>query len=285
MTETASQPNSSAAKLSCYIMTFNSERRLAAALRSVHGVADDLLVVDSGSTDNTEQIAQDHGARFVPRPFDDFTRHRRYCVSQCRYDWILTIDSDEVLSDALRERLIRLKADLAQIEADAFGIRREWYLLGRHIHCFYPSHCPDRPIRLFRRDKASYIEGRHVHEAMTGFAHAQPIDEAILHYTADSIDDIYAKLNLYSNLAAKDAWSQGKRSSWLKIALLPWALAAKWYLVDGGWKDGMIGVVHALYVRDMVYQKWLKLKLDMGSQPDPTLDMAGPASATPAMRS
>jgi glycosyltransferase involved in cell wall biosynthesis len=248
-------------------MTFNSERRLAQTLRSLAGVADDLVVVDSGSNDGTERIARAHGARFFVRQFDDFTRQRQYSVSECLHDWVLTLDSDEVLSEALQHRLIALKSELPGTDIEAFGIRRDWYLLGRRVHCFYPSHCPDQPIRLFRRHRADYIRGRHVHEAMTGFRRSQGIDEPILHFTADSIEDAYGKMSQYSTLAAKDAMAAGQTSNWFKILTLPWLLALKWYLADGGWKDGLVGVVHALYVRDMAYQKWLKVKWDFKDGP------------------
>ena len=249
--------------LSCYVMTYNSEGRLAQALNSLGDLADELVVVDSGSTDRTESIARQHGARFFTRKLDSFTAQRLFCVAQCTHEWVLTIDADEEISDQLRGRLEELKGRLGEDGTEAFGIRRVWYFLGREVHCFYPSCCPDQPIRLFRKDKATYVHGRHVHESMTGFSRSKPLEEPILHFTAESVDEAYAKVNQYSTLAARDARAQGRRSGWIKILTLPWLLAAKWYLVNGGWKDGTVGVVHALYVRDMTYLKWLKLREDL----------------------
>ena len=252
--------------LSAYILTMNSARRLDQVLRSIHGVVDEILIVDSGSTDATPEIAARFGARFVFHRFETFTLQREFAVSRCGHDWVLALDSDEVASQPLREALLRLKAagfSRDGVVPDAFGIRREWYFLGHYMHCFYPLDCPDQPVRLFQKGKAAYIPGRHVHEGMTGFALALPIEEPLLHYTCDSIDDLYAKLNQYSTLAARDLKARQETPSWLKVAVMPLLIAANWYFRHGGWRDGAPGLVHARFVQDMVYQKYLKLKLDL----------------------
>jgi glycosyltransferase involved in cell wall biosynthesis len=254
------------AQLSVYLLTFNSARLLEQSLASLEGLADDLVVIDSGSSDQTEEIAARFGARFIRHTLTSFTDQRIFAVGQCRHDWVLTIDSDELLSPALRDRIAGMKASdfsCGGAWPDAFGIRRDWYFLNRQISCFYPSRCPDHPIRLFRKDKASYVIGRHVHEAMSGFSRAMPIEESILHYTCDSIDDMYSKINAYSTLAAKDMEAKGQRSNWIKIFIVPWLIAVRWYVGFGGWRDGAIGIIHFRYVHDMVYQKYLKLKYDL----------------------
>jgi glycosyltransferase involved in cell wall biosynthesis len=252
--------------LSAYLLTFNSARRLEQVLASIHGIADETVIIDSGSNDATQAIAARHGARFIFRKFDTFTLQREFAVTQCSHDWVLSLDSDEVASQALRETLLRLKAEGFRRDGlmpDAYAIRREWYFLGHHVHCFYPTQCPDQPVRLFQRNRAIYTPGRHVHENMTGFAQALPIEEPLLHYTCDSIDDLYAKLNQYSTLAARDLLAQNVSPGWGKVIVMPLLVAARWYFLRGGWRDGLVGLVHARFVQDMVYQKYLKLKLDL----------------------
>lgn len=251
--------------LSCYLLTYNSEVGLGGALLSLRQVADEIVVIDSGSTDLTKQIALSAGARVIYRKFEGFSAQRAYAVTQCRYPWVLSIDSDEVVSESLANRILELKRCGFRSETtcpDAFGIRREWYLLGRKIHCFYPSRCPDQPIRLFKKDHVQYSASRHVHENMTAFARSESIDEPIMHYTCNTIDQMYCKLNLYSTLAAKDFIGLGGRSSFLKIMIVPWLLWFRWYVSYGGWRDGRVGLIHARYVRDMAYQKYLKARHD-----------------------
>ncbi|HET9148704.1 MAG TPA: glycosyltransferase family 2 protein [Acetobacteraceae bacterium] len=255
--------------LSAYLLTHNSARRLDQVLAAIQDIADEIVIVDSGSSDATRAIAERHGARFVFRRFDTFTLQREFAVSQCSHEWVLSLDSDEVASPALREVLLSLKAAgfrRGGMLPDAYAIRREWYFLGHHVHCFYPSQCPDQPVRLFQRDKAAYIPGRHVHEGMTGFAQALPIEEPLLHYTCDSVDDLYSKLNQYSTLAARDLVAQKVSPGWGKVIIMPILVAAQWYFLRGGWRDGLVGLVHARFVQDMVYQKYLKLKLDLQTQ-------------------
>ncbi len=252
--------------LSAYLLTFNSARRLEQVLASIEGVADEIVIVDSGSNDATKEIAARFGARFMFRAFDTFTLQREFAVRQCAHDWVLALDSDEVASQSLRETLLRLKADGFRRDGvipDTYAIRRHWYFLGRRVHCFYPIECPDQPVRLFQKDKAIYAPGRHVHENMTGFAQAAPIEAPLLHYTCDSVDDLYAKLNQYSTLAARDLREQNVSAGWGKIAFLPPLIAAHWYFRRGGWRDGVAGLVHARFVQDMVYQKYLKLRIDL----------------------
>lgn len=249
--------------LSCYILTYNSEHRLEQVLASLAGIADELLIVDSGSTDRTLVIAEQFGARILQRPFGDFTTQRSYAVSQCAHDWILSVDSDEVASTELARRLRDLRQRNLDDDSapDAFAIRRDWYVMGRRVHCFYPSHCPDFPIRLFDRRKATYRAGRLVHEAMAGFSKAERIDEPLVHYTCDTIDQMYGKMNLYTTLAAQDLRKHG-RPSILRTLLMPWLTWFKWYVITGGWKDGVVGAILARYAADTVYQKCIKARYD-----------------------
>ena len=252
-------------QISCYILTLNRARQLQQVLSSLQGIVDDLLVVDSGSTDGTQEVAAKFGARVIHRTFDDFTTQRTFALSQCRHTWVLAIDSDEVVSPELSARLRQIKASDAS-EAndapDAYAIRREWFVLGRKVHCFYPSHCPDFPVRLFRKDRAAYLAGRQVHETIRGFRKAVRIEEPLLHYSCDSIEEMYGKIGLYTTLAARDLRAKQGRPSLAAVVLMPWIVSFKWYVVLGGWRDGIVGAILARYVADSVYQKYLKARWD-----------------------
>jgi glycosyltransferase involved in cell wall biosynthesis len=252
-----------AAQISCYILTHNRALHLEQVLASLADIPDELVVVDSGSTDGTQEIAARFGARVIHRAFDNFTAQRNFAVSQCRHDWVFTIDSDEVLSPELADRLRRLKSTIAaEDEVDAYAVRREWYVLGRRVHAFYPSHCPDYPVRLFRKSRAAYLEGRQVHETLRGFRKAERILEPLLHYSCGSVEELYGKMGLYTTLAARDLLAQGGRPSLLALLFRPPAISLKWYLWHGGWRDGSVGAILARYVYDTVYQKYLKARYD-----------------------
>ena len=251
--------------LSCYILTRNSKRRLAAVLTPLAGLVDDLLLVDSGSQDGTERVAREFGARFIFHKFENFRDQRQFALSLCGFTWVLDLDSDEVISPELRVRLLSLKAHgftASNCLPDAFGIRREWFFLGQRMRCFFPSKCPDYPLRLYRRDKVGYSMAKTVHEGLSGHERTARIDQPILHYTCDSIDQMYAKVNQYSNLLALDMNRNRVRSNWFKITVYPWLLWVRFYLIFGGWRDGYRGVIHGRYVRDTVWLKYVKLKYD-----------------------
>lgn len=249
------------------MLTLNRAAHLPQVLSSLEGIADDLLVVDSGSTDGTQDIAARFGARVIHRAFDDFTTQRTFAVSQCRHNWVLAIDSDEVVSPALSDRLRELKSSPeASMEGspDAYAIKREWFVLGRRVHSFYPSHCPDFPVRLFRKDRATYLVGRQVHETIRGFNKALRIDEPLLHYSCNSIQEMYGKVGLYTTLAARDLVAKRGRPGFGEAILMPWIVCLKWYVLNGGWRDGRVGMILARYVWDTVHLKYAKARQGEG---------------------
>lgn len=250
-------------RLSCYVLTRNSERRLIQVLSSIVNFVDDLVILDSGSSDRTLEIAKKFGARIFYRDFDNFSNQRNYGLSLCLHDWVFELDSDEVVSPALQKRLSSLKESGFSVEGvipDAFGIRREWFLLGKKVHCFYPLRCPDLPLRLFQRKKIRYQADRFVHEYPIGYQTTRKIHEEILHYSCDNAEQMYAKINQYTTLAAKEMYKAGKSPSLVKVFVYPWVVWFKYYVVFGGWKDGFVGLVHGRYVRDYVWQYLVKLR-------------------------
>lgn len=255
--------------LSCYILTCNSERRLAEVLDAVAPLADEILVVDSGSTDATHSILARYPVRVLHRDFDNFRDQRVYAEEHCAYPWILSLDSDEVLSPQLVARIRDLKAQNFSLadgsEPDGFSIRRDWFFLGRQVRNFYPVRTPEYIVRLFRKERISTRGSRIIHESVRGEqCTLVSVEEPILHYTCDSVDDLYGKVGLYTRLMAEDAASRGERSSWLRLNVYPWLIWARWYLLYGSWRDGEIGLVLCRYIRITVYLKYLKLRFRDG---------------------
>jgi len=255
-------------KLSCYILTRNSDRRLEEVLSSIVDAVDELVILDSGSTDQTQSIAETYGARFHFREFDDFRSQRNFALSLCKHDWVLELDSDEVVSPALATRISDLKHRAFHFDKktpDGFSICREWFLLGKKLNCFYPLKCPDYPVRLYQRNKVNYNVGRGIHEAPVGYKTVERIHEPILHYTCDTIDQMYAKINQYTTLLAREMYLSGQNVGWVKIFLYPWLIWFRYYVLFGGFKDGELGLIHGRYVRETVWLKMIKLKYDFSS--------------------
>ena len=254
--------------LSCYILTKNSERYLARTLAPMRDTLDDLVIVDSGSADRTAEIAAQFGARLIVRPFDNFRDQRRFALDACRYDWVLSLDSDEAPDGAFAGAIAELKARdfrVGEAAPDIFKITRRWFVLGQEIHAFYPIVSPDHPARLFRRDRVTFRDGgRMVHETPTGATStpAALIGGTVFHYSVDTIEELYAKLHLYTTLAAHDMRERGKTGRWVDILLHPAFAWARWYLLKGGWRDGWIGLMLGRYAYDYTYQKYLKLRYD-----------------------
>jgi hypothetical protein len=135
--------------LSIYVLTFNSEKYLSAILQAVAPLADDLLVVDSGSSDQTVAIATQCGARVLYRPFDDFRQQRDFAQQQCRHDHVFFLDSDEIPSPELVAHLQQLKQ--SGFQHDAYAIQRDWIVMGQQVHALYPVGCPDYPVRIIEK--------------------------------------------------------------------------------------------------------------------------------------
>lgn len=260
-----------APRISAYVLTFNSQRRLADVLAKLKLVADEIIVLDSGSTDQTAAICAEAGIRLNYNKFENFSTQRGRAIELCREPWVLEVDSDEVLSDELVSWLLEFKrATRPELtEHDGFAIRREWIVMGRKVHCFYPVTCPDEPLRLYQRALVSYgEETRRVHEYPAGLKRIGLISDPIYHFTCDSVSDMYSKVNQYTNLLAQDLLERDGRPSWFRVLVYPFIAWFVWYVIKGGWRDGWIGWVHGQYVRDTVYQKYLKARIDKSGHSD-----------------
>lgn len=253
------------ANLSVYVLTSNSERRLEQVLDAAAKISDEIVIIDSGSTDRTKEIAERFDAKFFYRKFDNFCGQRVYAESLCSNDWVLALDSDEVLSEKLIASIANLKQRLFNNNVagapDGFSIRRDWYFLGKKVNTFYPVIAPDFVVRLFNKQRISTKGSRIIHESLQiGNSSIDTIDEPIMHFSCDSIDQLYEKIDLYTKLSAQDMHQNGIQSSWIKINVFPWLIWVKWYFINGAWKDGGRGKILCKYARDTVYLKYIKLK-------------------------
>lgn len=243
--------------LSVYILTYNSERHLDKVLTAAKRVADDLLVVDSGSKDTTLEIAARHGARIAHRTFDDFRAQRLFANSLCLHQTVLFFDSDEIASDALIDEVMALKA--SGFSHDAYTVRRDWVVRGRLVHALMPVGCPDYPIRIYHRDKTDFTE-HSVHENPIGHESVGHIESPMVHHTFETNSELMRKLDLYTDLASADLLARRKWIGllWFKQWISPVGAFGKWYILRGNWRDGRVGLMLGLYAFTYTHRKYRK---------------------------
>jgi glycosyltransferase involved in cell wall biosynthesis len=241
-------------KLSAYTLTRNSERLLRRVLEPMTRVADEIVVVDSGSTDGTLDIARSLGCRVEHVPFENFRLQREKAQALCAHDRVLFLDSDEVMSEALVNAVRALK--VAGFTQDVYRMRRDWIVLGRPVHAFYPNTCPDYPIRIIDRRVVHFGRSNDVHESPAGYMSEGAIEAPLTHYSYGSRQEIEAKLDFYTSLAARDLLRLRGRPSPMPLAVGR-ALAAfgKWYFLKGSWRDGAAGLAAGRYAYRYT---WLK---------------------------
>ncbi len=240
-------------RLTATLITFNEEQNLPRVLASLADLADEIVVVDSGSTDRTREIARQHGARVLSRPFTDFAEQKNFAAAQSSNGWILSLDADEELSPELRESLWTWKQQAPTGVAYEFA-RRASYLGGwiRHSGWY-----PDRKARLYRSDRAHFV-GR-VHESLAVDGPVGRLDGGLYHYTARTFSEHVAKVDTYTTLAAEQLFAAGRRRWRLAMVLAPpWTLLHT-LILQRGFLDGYRGWLIARMAARYVFLKYRKL--------------------------
>jgi glycosyltransferase involved in cell wall biosynthesis len=241
-------------RLTATLITLNEERNLPRALASVAGLAEEVVVVDSSSRDRTVALARQHGARVFERAWTDYSEQKNFAAAQATHDWILSLDADEELSPALREEIAQWKQGAP--EADAYEMPRKAQYLGRWIE--HSGWYPDRKRRLYRRDRARFVGA--LHESLVVEGTVGRFRNDLLHYTFDSLEEHEARVQRYTQLAARLLYAGGRRS-WL----LPWLLAPGWaflrtFIFQQGFRDGRHGWLIARMAARYVRLKYSKLR-------------------------
>ena len=234
------------ATLSAAVVVLNEEDRLRACLESVVW-ADEIVVVDSGSSDKTMAIAREFTDRAMFRAWEGYGAQKNFALGQCRGDWLLSIDADERVSDALREEIqAAMRAD--RPEAGYFLPRRNVFQ-GKWVR--HGGLYPDWQLRLFRRGRGTFVE-RAVHESVRVDGPTGRFSAPLVHESYRSIGDAVARLNRYSDLAATDLARAGRGGSLADLLVRPAWRFVSMYLLRAGFLDGWRGLVlaalHAHYV-------------------------------------
>lgn len=223
--------------LSAVIITYNEERNIGRCLDSLVGVADDVVVVDSFSSDSTEAICIEKGARFVQHSFAGHIEQKNYALGQALHPWVLSLDADEALSDALRRSILQAKTNPT---ADGYTMNRRTNYCGQWIN--HSGWYPDRKLRLFDR-RIGHWAGTNPHDKVemqpgSSIAH---LAGDLLHYSYYTVDEHYARAVKYSRIAARAMLAQGKQAHWWNIVLNPVFKFVRNYFLRLGFLDGRAG--------------------------------------------
>ncbi len=244
-------------QISAVVITFNEEATIERCLRSLQGVADEIVVLDSHSTDETVALARRFDARVELHAFDGYGLQKRRAVALAKHDWILLLDADEALSPTLRESILTAKA---APYAQAYASNRLTYYCGRSIR--HGGWYPDRLVRLWHR-KAGGISGDAVHETWQPTAGAAPpgfLRGDLLHYSFPDFATHVRKIARYSEAGAQHDFARGKRSSLLKIFLSPLWIFLRGYIFRTGFLDGWQGYVIARASGAAAWMKYVRLR-------------------------
>jgi glycosyltransferase involved in cell wall biosynthesis len=228
-------------KISACLITLNEERNLPRCLTSVAPLVDEILVVDSGSTDSTVDLAARFGARVVRQDWLGYVGQKNFAIGQALHEWVLSIDADEEISPELAASITRVKADPASVAPDApngYQVSRIVYYHGRWIR--HGDWYPDRLVRLFRRDGARF-SGGHVHEKLELPGEHPILPGHLHHFTYENDDDRTRRCAHYAALWARSAREEHRGAAIWSAPLHGLARFAKGFILKRGFLDGPVG--------------------------------------------
>ncbi len=248
MTPSARRP------VSAVVIALNEEKNIAACLESLR-FADEIVVVDSGSTDATLDIARRYTDKVFGVPWKGFGPQKQAAVDCARHDVVLNVDCDERLTPELAEEIGQLLS--APGMAPAYTVPRRTFVGGKEIrHCGW---YPDRTTRLFDRSKARFSSDL-VHERVDVSGDTRPLRNHLLHLSFSGIGDILAKMNRYSDLSARQMHERGRKCGILDLTVRPAFAFLKTYFLRLGWLDGVEGLVISVTTALLTFTKYVKLR-------------------------
>ncbi|MFI5164698.1 MAG: glycosyltransferase family 2 protein [Bacteroidia bacterium] len=243
-------------QLSVVIITFNEEKNIARCLDSVQDIADDIVVVDSFSTDRTEEICRAKGARFVPHKFEGHIEQKNWAITQAKFPYVLSLDADEALSDELKRSILAVKNNWTK---DGYYMNRLTNYCGKWIH-----HCgwyPDKKLRLWDSGKGKWggVNPHDKYEMFEGDKATGFLKGDILHYSYYTREDHDKQIEYFTTISARTLHQQRKKAGPLNLILNPAAKFIKDYFFHLGFLDGYYGFVISRVSAHATYLKYKKL--------------------------
>ena len=244
-------------RLSVVIITFNEEKNIGTCLNSVKNVADEIIVVDSNSSDRTVDIAKEQGATVHIQPFLGYVEQKNFALDLAANEYVLSLDADEALDKKLEAAVTEAKK---QFQYDGYTMNRCTNYCGRFIR--HGAWYPDRKLRLFRKDVARW-GGDNPHDkiVMSEGASVSHLRGDILHYSYNSIEEHVLQNNKFSSISAETLFKRGKKTNIFNMIINPFWAFILGYFLRRGFMDGFHGFVVALHVAHLSFLKHAKLYL------------------------
>ena len=240
-------------KITAIIPTFNEETNIEAAIQSV-SFADEIIVIDSDSTDRTREIAQQYNTRIIQRKFDNFSSQKNHAIEQATYKWIVLLDADERIETKLQEEIVEVVNNASNF--GAFWVYRRNFLLNKEIK--YSGWQNDKVVRVIHKDFCKY-NGKLVHEEISSSKEIGFLKERIIHYTYKDFDSFISKKNKVAQLQALELAKKNKKVTFTKLIFKPSFRFFNHYVLRLGFLDGFQGFFIASFYFYTVFTRYVKL--------------------------
>jgi glycosyltransferase involved in cell wall biosynthesis len=242
-------------KLSVVIITFNEEKNIGRCIESVLEIADEILVVDSFSTDKTQQICLEYDVKFITHPFEGYIEQKNYAASLATYDYVLSLDADEALSVELRNNI---KLIIQHFAFDGYTFNRLNNYCGKWI--FHSGWYPDRKLRLWNRKKGKW-GGENPHDRFELEVNGTEtfLKGNLLHYSYSSISDHIAQANKFSTISAINSIKKGRKVRVIQALVNPFWRFVRNYFFKLGFLDGYYGFVVCIINSHENFLKYVKM--------------------------
>lgn len=252
--------------LSVAVVTLNEAENLPRCLKSVRALAREIVVIDSGSTDDTAAIAQRFGAKFEHHPWAGFGPQKNFALQRCSQPWILCLDADEALSQELADS-VRQLFEKGEPAKDGYWMNRRTFYLGRWIwHAWYP----EWRLRLFRKGAGEW-RGIEPHPEVIPTGATSRLEGDLLHYPFRNLRQHLERWLHYARIMADLYDREGKQCRWYRLIGSPWWAFFRVLVLKGGWRDGWRGWVIAFATQMYVFAKYAFLleKQLLDTDPEP----------------
>lgn len=263
--------------LSVAVITLNEEEHLPRCLASVRGLVSEIVVVDSGSTDRTAQIAKEAGAVFLCETWAGHVAQKNKALAACLQPFVLSLDADEEVSPELAEALRQLFTQRLP-GPDGFWINRRTFYLGQWIH---HSWNPEWRVRLVRRERAQWT-GRDPHDRLEVQGNTARLVGDILHYSYADLQDHFSRTLRYARISAETMRRNGKSYHWYHLVFSPWLAFLKKLVLRSAWRDGWRGWIISVATFFGVFAKYaFRFEMQLKSKTE-SVKPASERAATPS---
>ena len=249
-------------KITATVISLNEERRISAALESL-AWADEIVVVDSGSSDRTVEVASTFTDRVLHNPWPGYAAQKNYAAAAATNDWVFSLDADEVVTEDLAASILALR-DRGPDRSGYRMARRAWYI-DRWIR--FSGWYPDWQVRLYDR-RVGRFDGEFVHESVSIPSATGTLEGDIEHFTVDSLGDHHRRIDGYTTLAARARAARGRKFSALRAVGQPPLTFLQTYLLRQGFRDGAAGLAIAGFAAYYVFLREMKMRFQAGGGED-----------------